>query len=199
VYDYSHLILAAKALAMMPLPRGNRVSFLAPSGAMLVVLSDICTRRFGLAVPELEEKTTARLQEISPGYIKMRNPVDIWPSALDHGIEFSYREAIEALMKDGNVDAVVPILMLTDDVGVPPLDFLVELSTRYPEKPLYVSSSGDKKHTDAAKAFLEPRRVPTFPLIEEPFEVLSILNRCRVNMGRMRWAEAHQEDTYNEQ
>jgi hypothetical protein len=87
-------------------------------------------------------------------------------------------------MNDENIDAVVPILMLTDDVGVPPLDFLVELKNTYPHKPLYVSSSGEKKHMEAAKAFLEPKGVPTFPLIEEPFEVLSILNRCRVNMAR---------------
>jgi len=188
LYKYSHLILAAKAAAVMPLPPGNRVGFLAPSGAMLVVLSDLCAERLGLAVPELEEKTLRRLREISPAYIRVRNPVDIWPSALMHGIEYSYREAIEALMNDGNIDAVVPILMLADEVGVPPLDFLVELARKYPAKPLYVSSSGEKKHMEAAKAFLEPRGVPTFPLIEEPFEVLSILNRCRENMARVRTA-----------
>jgi hypothetical protein len=37
---------------------------------------------------------------------------------------------------------------------------------------------------DAAKAYLEPRGVPTFPLIEEPFEVLSILARCRKALDR---------------
>lgn len=184
VYDYSHLVLAAKAASFMPLPQGNRVSFLAPSGAMLVVLADLCAQRWGLAVPELEETTRKRLQEISPAYIKMRNPVDIWPAALQHGIEFAYREGIEALMKDANIDAVVPILMLTDDVGVPPLDFIVDLAKKYPEKPLYVTFSGEKKHMEAAKGFLEPKGVPTYPLIEEPFEVLSILWRCRKNMER---------------
>jgi acyl-CoA synthetase (NDP forming) len=114
----------------------------------------------------------------------MRNPVDIWPSALLHGIEYSYREGIEVLMKDSNIDAIVPILMLTDEVGVPPLDFIVELARNYPEKLLYVTFSGEKKHMEAAKAFLEPRGVPTFPLIEQPFEVLSILNRCRQAMER---------------
>ena len=44
VWEYSHLILAAKALSMLPLPRGNRVSFLAPSGAMLVAYTDLCLR-----------------------------------------------------------------------------------------------------------------------------------------------------------
>jgi len=126
------------------------------------------------------------LQEISPPYIRMRNPVDIWPSALEHGIEYSYREAIEALMKDPNIDAIVPILMLADEVGVPPLDFLVELAKSYPEKLLYVTFSAEKKHMEAAKAFLEPRGIPTFPLIEQPFEVISILNQCRKAMERPR-------------
>ena len=184
VYDYSHLVLAAKAASFMPLPKGNRVSFLAPSGAMLVVLADLCVQRWGLAVPDLEDATQKRLQDISPSYIKMRNPVDIWPAALQHGIEFAYREGIEALMKDANIDAVVPILMLTDDVGVPPLDFIVDLAKKYPDKPLYVTFSGEKKHMEAAKASLEPKGVPTYPLIEEPFEVLSILYRCRRNMER---------------
>lgn len=186
LYDYSHLFLVAKAISFMPLPQGNRVSFLAPSGAMLVVLADLCYQRWGLTVPDLEEGTRQRLQEISPPFIRMRNPVDIWPSALAHSIEFSYREGIEALMRDANIDAIVPIMMLTDAVGVPPLDFLVELAENYPEKLLYVTFSGEKHHMEAAKAFLEPRGVPTFPLIEEPFEVLSMLNRCRQAMTRPR-------------
>ena len=71
------------------------------------------------------------------------------------------------------------ILMITEETGVPSLEFIVELAQRYPAKPLYVTFSGQKKHMDAAKAYLEPRGVPTFPLIEQPFEVLSILARCR--------------------
>ncbi|HEA66348.1 MAG TPA: hypothetical protein ENI07_05945 [Desulfobacterales bacterium] len=184
VFDYSHLFLAAKAISAMPLPRGNRVSFLAPSGAMLVCMTDLCRRRWGLQVPDLEEKTRQYLQDISPPYIRMRNPVDIWPAAIVNGVEFGYREGTEAVLKDANIDAAVMILMITDETGVPSLDFIVDLAQRYPEKPLYVTFSAQKKHMEAAKAFLEPRGVPTFPLIEEPFEVLSILARCRQAMGR---------------
>jgi acyl-CoA synthetase (NDP forming) len=168
----------------MPLPRGNRVSFLAPSGAMLVCMTDLCHRRWGLKVPKLEEKTRRYLQEISPRYIRMRNPVDIWPAATATGVEYAYREGTEAVLKDDNIDAVVMILMITEETGAPPLDFIVELARRYPEKPLYVTFSGQKRYMDAAKAFLEPRGVPTFPLIEEPFEVLSILARCRNAMQK---------------
>ena len=184
VYDYSHLILAAKALSTMPLPQGNRVSLLAPSGAMLVCMTDLCHRRWGLEMPEIEEKTRRYLQDISPPFIRMRNPVDIWPAATVSGVEYAYREGTEAVLKDANIDAVVMILMITDETGVPPLDFIVELAQQYPSKPLYVAFTGQKIHMDAAKAYLEPRGVPTFPLIEQPFEVLSILARCRQALDR---------------
>jgi acetyltransferase len=184
VHKYSHLFLAAKVLSVMPLPLGNRVSFLAPSGAMLVALTDLCQERLGLQVPPLDKKTVQRLQRISPDYIRMRNPVDIWPSAALNGVEFAYREGLEAVLQDPNTDMVVPVLMLTDDTGVPRLDFVVELAQNYTKKPILVTFSGDKKHMDDAKAFLEPRGVPTFPLIEEPFEILSILTRCRQRMEK---------------
>ena len=179
VHKYSHLFLAAKALSLMPLPKGKRVSFMAPSGAMLVVLTDLCHQHWDLDVPDLEESTRQRLQEISPSYIRMRNPVDIWPSAYLHGVEYAYREGMEAVLKDSNIDAVVPILMITRETGIPPLDFIVDLARKYREKPVYVTFSGDKECMETVKAFLEPKGVPTFPLIEEPFEILSILVHCR--------------------
>jgi acyl-CoA synthetase (NDP forming) len=184
IYEYSYLVLAAKVLACMPLPRGNRVSFMAPSGGHLVCMTDFCRRELGLEVPEVEETTRRRLQEISPPFIRMRNPVDIWPAASVIGVLEAYREALEAVLKDPNIDAVVPILLLTDETGVPPLDFLIELSRKYRDKLILVTFSGEKKHREAAKASLEPRGVPTFPLIEEPFKVLSILAKCRLAMNR---------------
>lgn len=183
VWEYTHLILAAKALSMLPLPKGNRVSFLAPSGAMLVAYTDLCVR-LGLEVPPVSPETVHRLQEISPPYIRMRNPVDIWASATVRGVEFAYREGMEAVLKDSNIDAVVPVLMLTREIGVPSFDFVLDLAKRYPEKPILVSFSGAKECIEECKAYLEPQGVPTFPEIEQSFEVLSILVRCATAMKR---------------
>jgi acyl-CoA synthetase (NDP forming) len=183
IHRYSQLFQAAKALSFMALPQGNRVAFLAPSGAMLVVLTDLCMN-LGIRVPDFEESTRKFLQEISPSIIRIRNPVDIWFAAGLHGVEYAYREGMEAVLKDRNIDAVIPILLLTEDTGVPPLDFIPQLAAKYPQKPIYVTFTGDKKHLDASKAFLEPRGVPTYSLIEEPFEVLAIAARCRQAMDR---------------
>jgi acyl-CoA synthetase (NDP forming) len=183
LHKYSHLFLAAKGLASMPLPKGNRVSFFAPSGAMLVCLTDHCLS-LGLKVPDFTEPTRKFLQDISPSIVRIRNPVDIWFAAGLHGVDFAYREGMRAALKDPNIDAVVAVLLLTDDTGVPSLQFIADLAAEFPEKPIYVTFTGEKKHMDAGKAFLEPKGVPTFPLIEEPFEVLSILARCRKTMDR---------------
>lgn len=183
IRDYTHLILAGKALSMVPLPQGNRVSFLAPSGAMLVVLTDLCIR-LGLEVPALEPHSLQRIQEISPPFIRMRNPVDIWGAASTQGVEFAYREGMEAVLADSNIDAVVPVLMLTKETALPSFDFIVELAQKYPEKPIFVTFSGEKQYADECKAYLEPRGIASFPEIEQPFEVLSILARCRRFMER---------------
>jgi acetyltransferase len=183
IWDYTHLILAGKALSMLPLPKGNRLSFLAPSGAMLVVLSDLCVR-LGLDIPEIEPATIQRLHDISPPFIRMRNPVDIWASASVRGVEFGYREGMEAVLKDPKIDAVVSVLMLTEDTGIPSYDFILDLKKRYPDKTLIVTFSADKKYMDECKNYLEPLGVPTFPEIEQPFEVLSILYKCAKAMNR---------------
>jgi acyl-CoA synthetase (NDP forming) len=74
--------------------------------------------------------------------------------------------------------------MLTDETGVPPFDFILELKDRHPEKPIFITFSGQEKHMQAAKSYLEPQGVPTFKFIEEPFEILDILAQCRDSMAR---------------
>ena len=98
-------------------------------------------------------------------------------------MEFAWRESMEALLKDKNVDAVVAILILTKELEEVDLGFIVEQKKRFPEKPIYISFSGDENSNAAAKAFLEPRGVPTFPRIEDTFKVLNIMTQCRESLS----------------
>ncbi len=183
IRKYSHLFMVAKALASMPVPKGNRISFLSPSGAFTVCMTDV-SRAEGLEVPDLEEKTRRRLQKYAPPFIRMRNPVDIFGSAGLHGYELAYGDALEAVLEDRNIDAVVVIMMLTDETGVPDYGFLVDLVKKHPEKPVYITFMGQHERNVEAKAYLEPRGVPCYMQVEEPFEVLGILARCRTAMTR---------------
>jgi acetyltransferase len=183
IHRYSQLFHVAKALDAMPLPPGRRVSFLSPSGAFTVCLADL-SRSLGLVVPDLEAATCARLQALAPPFIRMRNPVDIFGSVGLHGYERAYGDALDAVLGDPNVDAAVVILMLTSETGVPPLDFIADVAHRHPAKPVYVTFMGAHEHDVAAKAYLEPLGVPCFMEVEQPFEVLSVLARCREAMTR---------------
>jgi acyl-CoA synthetase (NDP forming) len=184
IEEFTHLFIAAKAAAMMPLPAGNRVGFVSPSGAFIVHASDICRQRTILEFPKVTRKTQARLEEISPPFINITNPVDVFPSATVHGMEFAWREAMLAVLMDPNVDSVISILILADELGEMKLDFIVDLARQFPEKPIYISFSGDEGSNAKAKAFLEPQGVPTFPRIEDPFKVLDVLARARAVMKR---------------
>jgi acyl-CoA synthetase (NDP forming) len=119
---------------------------------------------------------------MAPSFIRMRNPVDIFGSVGLHGYERAYGDALDAVLADAHVDAAVVIMMLTDETGVPSYDFLVETARRYPDKPVYVTFMGVHEHDVAARAWLEPRGVPCYMRVEEPFEVLSVLVRCRAAM-----------------
>jgi hypothetical protein len=92
------------------------------------------------------------------------------------------------LLQDPNIDAGVAILMLTREMGVPSFDFIVDLAKKYPEKPVLVGFSAAKDCLEECKAYLEPRGVPTFVDVEQPFEVLSILARCYRAMTRVQTA-----------
>jgi acyl-CoA synthetase (NDP forming) len=145
---------------------------------MLVCLSDLSTR-LGLTIPELGQDALRRIQEITPPFIRIRNPVDIWAAALSVGIEKAYGVGMEAVLEDPSADAVIAVLMLTKETGIPEgYDFIVDLAKRHPAKPVLVSFTGDKTCMDECREFLEPRGVPTFMQIEEPFQALSILSRC---------------------
>ncbi len=76
------------------------------------------------------------------------------------------------------------IMILTRELGVPSLELIPELAKRYPKKPIYISFSGDHDCNVAAKAFLEPRGIPTFPLIEDAFKALDILIRARRHLAK---------------
>jgi len=180
---YTQLTLVGKALSMLSLPKGDRLGFLAPSGAMLVTLADLCAR-LGLEVPDLEPATLQRLRGMSAPYIRLRNPIDIWAITSVHGVEFGYQEGVETLLKDPNIDAVVAIVMLVGDSCLPLANSLVDTAKNHPDKPLLIGFTGDRVPIEEFRLQVEHAGVPTFMEIEQPFEVLSILVQCQRAMTR---------------
>jgi len=99
------------------------------------------------------------------------------------GYEKAYGDALDAVLTDQNIDAVVVIMMLTTETGLPSTKFIVDLKNKFSKKTIYVTYMGDHRHNVDAKKFLEPRGVPCYMLVEEPFEVLALLAECREKMS----------------
>ncbi len=99
------LFHCAKALAMQPRPRGNRVAVITNAGGPGVIATDSLIYSGG-EIAGLEEQTIAKLDKFLPGSWSRGNPVDI----LGDAEPARYRQAVEICLADKNADAVLVIL-----------------------------------------------------------------------------------------
>jgi acyl-CoA synthetase (NDP forming) len=183
VKRYVELINVAKGVAFQPLPPGRRVSSLAPSGALGVVVADACEST-GLTMAVHSERTKKKLREISASWVDISNPVDMSAITAVLGQVEAYKTVIEILLQDEGVDVVAPILLASPNFPAEEHSFIPELASRYPHKPIYVSFTGDKQCYEQAKALLEGHSIPTFIPLEDIFETLEVLSRCREALNR---------------
>ncbi|MDM8550733.1 acetate--CoA ligase family protein [Desulfobacterales bacterium HSG2] len=76
IENSDELFPVAETLSSLPPIKNNKVAILADGGGHATIASDILTD-LGVTIPELNEKTQARLREILPGAATVRNPVDV--------------------------------------------------------------------------------------------------------------------------
>jgi len=178
VRRYADLVNVAKGIAFQSLPPGREVSSLAPSGALGVVVADACESA-GLKIARHSEASLKKLREISASWVTISNPVDMSAITPILGPVEAYRKVMEILLEDEGVDVVVAVLLASPRIPAEAYQFLPEVSAKYPHKPIYVGFTGDRPAYAQARDYLEERSIPVFSPVEDIFEVLPILCRCR--------------------
>ncbi|MDY6973041.1 MAG: acetate--CoA ligase family protein [Thermodesulfobacteriota bacterium] len=98
------LFPAAEALSGLPPIRNNSVAILADGGGHATIAADNLTD-LGVNLPELSEKTRARLRQILPSTASVRNPVDVAGGADDDPALFA--QCAEIILKDTNVGGLL--------------------------------------------------------------------------------------------
>ena len=98
VVDMAQALLAGRR------PRGPRVGLAADGGGHVVVASDLVVAE-GLELPELSERTQARLAEALPPTASVRNPVD-FAGGGEQDIS-SFAKVARALLESGEVDSAL--------------------------------------------------------------------------------------------
>jgi len=99
LFDY------ATALAMQPLPKGDRVAIITNAGGPGIMAAD-AVENLGLQVKPLKESISTALSAKLPAAASVGNPIDVLGDA-DPG---RYAMALNAALDDDTVDAVVVIL-----------------------------------------------------------------------------------------
>jgi acetyl coenzyme A synthetase (ADP forming)-like protein len=94
----------AMAFSLQPLPKGNRVAIVSDAGGPAIMCVDELVAQ-GMRLADLAPATRDSMQRWAPPEASLRNPIDLTPQAsLD-----DYRRALEGVLADEGVDAVVAI------------------------------------------------------------------------------------------
>ncbi len=105
VETVENLFQYATAFANQPLPRGRRVAVVTNAGGPGIMTTDAIIRR-GLEMATLSDSTREALKATLPPAAAVGNPVDV----LGDAHEDRYRQAIEAVIQDPNVDGIIVVL-----------------------------------------------------------------------------------------
>ncbi len=102
---FEQLFDFSTALAMQPMPKGNRVAIVTNAGGPGIIAAD-SVENAGLEVAELDWQTAAALKQKLPDAASVGNPIDV----LGDADPDRYRLAITAAMEADTVDSVIVIL-----------------------------------------------------------------------------------------
>jgi len=132
VFDFT------KALLHLSPMRGNRVGLVTFSGAGGIILIDTL-QEYGLEVADLSPPAIKKIKDLSPAWMPIQNPLDIWPALMKHGMEYVYELALSEILKDSAVDAAICIAIapkLPEYAHLDATGTIKKTAASFPEKPV---------------------------------------------------------------
>ncbi len=155
-----------------------RIAILSYSGASGIVTADHMEKH-GLTLARLSPQTRKRLEELSPGWMPVRNPVDYWPAMEKHGPSKAYIHALKVLHDDPEIDGL--IIHVFAGFGAWALKMKEIMSgMKHSRKPMLFWLLGPEKVREPTRLSLEEEGWPTFSEINRTVKVMaSIFERTR--------------------
>jgi acyl-CoA synthetase (NDP forming) len=159
----------ARALAWQPLPKGDRIAVLTNAGGPAILAVDVIEAS-GLRMAPLTEQTRAYLRPRLPAAASVQNPVDV----LAGSGPGTYAVALDALLSDSTVDAVIVIMAPNDWFLPASLAEVIAEAAAVHHKPVLASIMG-LASVDQALTILHQRRVPNFAFPERAASALAAM------------------------
>jgi acetyltransferase len=167
---------AVKTLSNMPALEGDNIAVITFSGAAGIMVTD-ALEKYGLKLSTLCHNTINKIAELSPDWMPLGNPLDIWPAVMKHGAAKAYSTALETVLSDSQVDGVVCIAIAP---ALPDFSFLdvsgsLNMVMKKPfNKPVVAWLYGPNTE-EISKKFESENKIMTYPTLETAAWSLSIL------------------------
>jgi acetyltransferase len=160
-----------KIFTSQPLPEGNRIAIITITGAGGIVAMDTASE-YGLSLAKLSPQTLQRLAKMHPALPS--NPVDLGPAMLIGNPVSLYKEALDSVLSDGNVDCV--ILYLYGGPSIPPETYADLLNGVNFRKPVAIWVYGTKKSLiEEASLIVESSGFPVFSSVETSVKAIAAM------------------------
>lgn len=154
LFDY------AMTFSSQPVPKGRKVAIVTNAGGPAVMATDAIEAE-GLVPAAISEKGETLLKEFLSPAANVHNPVDILGDALAE----TYGKAMDIVLSEDNVDAVVAILTPQVVTQIPEsAEKIAHISRKY-KKPVVASFMGGKRIEDGVKVLMK-KGIPNYPFPE---------------------------------
>jgi len=177
VEEIADLFSCAEALGLQPLPQGPNLAIITNAGGPGVMAADALIARGG-KLAKLSSETLDFLNSILPPYWSRGNPIDILGDAKAD----RYRAALEACLRDTNVDGILIIYTpQADAVEVAKAVVEVYRNEKYHSKTILTSFVGSEK-VEEANHILNANGIPTFTTPEQAVKTYLYMYQYRRNL-----------------
>jgi acetyltransferase len=172
-----HMAYGVKTLRDLPVMEGEGVAVITYSGAAGIMVTD-ALERYGLRLPALAPQTIQRVAEMSPDWMPLGNPLDIWPAAMKNSVREAYGAALRAVLNDPNVNGVICIAiapMMPEFSFLDVSDTLNKVAEEFPSKPVVAWLYGPNPD-EIGKKLEGEKKIMTYPTLELAAWSLSLLS-----------------------
>jgi acetyl coenzyme A synthetase (ADP forming)-like protein len=172
LFDY------ALAFAYQPLPTGPGTAIVTNAGGPGIMATDACERSGILHLASPDKSTVDRLREKLPPAANFYNPIDV----LGDADADRYRFAMENVLADSNVNAVVALLAPQAMTQVEQTAQAIYEAAKEGAKPVLACMMGGQKMR-AGERFLDAHRIPSYAYPEQAVGALAHMVRYRERLG----------------
>lgn len=189
--DIDHMFSLLMGYSWSKLPKGNKVAIITNAGGPGVIATDFIIKN-NLTLSTLSDTTKIELSKKLPFNASVVNPVDLIGDA---NVE-RYKDALDIVLKDENVDSVIVILTPQLITEVEETAKVVINHFKVSDKPIIPIFLGGRYISYAMRRFFD-NQVPAFRDISSAIETLSSLYKYQKFMSTEKDFAALQEDMFN--